>query len=185
MTCMLSSRTKEGTEPSFYIFWVLQWFYNGKVYFSRLMRVFVGLIMLADCSSSRFPCFLLVSRVWDISSGIDLASHWQKDCTNCTPMREKMKNTEPTTLSATGSKPIHFYQCTILLHFSGNDKNKQLTFLIQPMQTSIYWKKYVNGSVNSEEQLKNKTKTCATLIQVYTYPFMSSKSPIYLVRQHC
>jgi hypothetical protein len=33
------------------------------------MRVYVGLIMLA---ASRFPCFLLVSGVWDISSGIGL-----------------------------------------------------------------------------------------------------------------
>ena len=34
------------------------------------MRVYVGLIMLAACTQSRFPCFLLVSRVWDISLGI-------------------------------------------------------------------------------------------------------------------
>jgi hypothetical protein len=35
-----------------------------------LMQVCFGLIILAACTSSRFPCLLLVSRVWDISSGI-------------------------------------------------------------------------------------------------------------------
>ncbi len=34
------------------------------------MRVFSGLIMLAAWTKSRFPCFLLISMVWDISSSI-------------------------------------------------------------------------------------------------------------------
>jgi hypothetical protein len=33
--------------------------------------------------------FLFVSRVWDISSGITLASHWLKDCANITPTPEE------------------------------------------------------------------------------------------------
>ncbi len=44
-------------------------FITQKVYFSLLMRVFVGLILLAACSRSRFPCFLWV-KVWEISLGI-------------------------------------------------------------------------------------------------------------------
>jgi hypothetical protein len=42
-------------------------FLTQKVYFSRLMRVCVGLIMLLASAWSRFLCFLLVSSVWDIS----------------------------------------------------------------------------------------------------------------------
>jgi hypothetical protein len=60
-----------------------------KVDFSRLMRVYVGVIMLAACTWSRFPCFLLVSRAYEISSGIALASHWLEDCANFTPAPEE------------------------------------------------------------------------------------------------
>ncbi len=45
-------------------------FITQKVYFLRLMRVYVGFLMLAACTESRFPRFALVSRVWDISFGI-------------------------------------------------------------------------------------------------------------------
>jgi hypothetical protein len=45
-------------------------FRKQEVYFSRLMRVYIGLLMLAMGTYARFPCFLLVSRVRDISSGI-------------------------------------------------------------------------------------------------------------------
>jgi hypothetical protein len=34
------------------------------------MHVYVGLKMLVACIKFRFPCFLLVSGVWDLSSGI-------------------------------------------------------------------------------------------------------------------
>jgi hypothetical protein len=40
--------------------------------------------MLAACNYSRFPCFLLVSRVWDILQVSALASHWLEDCANFT-----------------------------------------------------------------------------------------------------
>ncbi len=45
-------------------------FISEKVYFLRLVRVYVGVTMLSAGTQSRFPCFLLVSRVWDNSSGI-------------------------------------------------------------------------------------------------------------------
>ncbi len=56
---------------------------------------------------------------------------------------------------------------------------KQICFfkssmVIKPTQTRIYWKKYVNGSLNSEGHLKN-LKPGTTLIQAYIYLFMSSK----------
>jgi hypothetical protein len=38
-------------------------FITQKVYFSRLLRVYVVSIMLAPFTLSRIPCFLLVSRV--------------------------------------------------------------------------------------------------------------------------
>ncbi len=41
-------------------------FITQKVHFSRLMRIYVGLMMLSACTSFRFPCFLLVSRIWEI-----------------------------------------------------------------------------------------------------------------------
>jgi hypothetical protein len=37
----------------------------------------------------RLPCFLLASRVWDISSGIELASHWLEDYANFTQHLKK------------------------------------------------------------------------------------------------
>ncbi len=49
-----------------------------KSVFSWLMRVYVGFIMLVTCTSSRFPCFLLVSGVWGISSGIGLCFPFAK-----------------------------------------------------------------------------------------------------------
>jgi hypothetical protein len=39
----------------YYIFYLLQLFYNAKVYFLRLMRVYAVLLMLAACTLSRFP----------------------------------------------------------------------------------------------------------------------------------
>ncbi len=51
----------------FLIFMYFNDFIKQKVYFSQLMRVYVGLIILEACTQSRFPCFLLVG--W-VSSGI-------------------------------------------------------------------------------------------------------------------
>jgi hypothetical protein len=50
--------------------------------------------------SPQIPCFLLVSKVWDISSGIGPASHWLEDCANFMPTPEETTNTAPTILSA-------------------------------------------------------------------------------------
>jgi hypothetical protein len=69
MTSMVSSRSKKGTGP-FFKFLVAPMILSRKKCILRLMRVYIGLIMLAACTYSRFPCFLLVSRVWEISSGI-------------------------------------------------------------------------------------------------------------------
>jgi hypothetical protein len=44
------------------------------------------------------------------------------------------------------------------------------------MQTHINRKKYVNGSANLEGHLKKFFKPCATVIQAFIYPFMSSKA---------
>ncbi len=45
-------------------------FIMQKVYCPRLLRVYVCLSMLSACTYYRFPCFLLVSKVWYISSSI-------------------------------------------------------------------------------------------------------------------
>ncbi len=69
LTCMAtSSRTKKGTGPVFKFFRCSIDLTTQKVYVLRFMLVYVGIIMLAACTWSRFPCFLLVSWVWDISS---------------------------------------------------------------------------------------------------------------------
>jgi hypothetical protein len=45
----------------FFNFWVLQWFYNAKVYFSRLMRL--NQAFLASYWSEGFETFLQVSAL--------------------------------------------------------------------------------------------------------------------------
>jgi hypothetical protein len=70
------------------------------------------------CTKSRFPCFLLVSRVWDISSCIR----------SCFPLAVGLckfyANAEANPLLSI----LHNYY---LLLISRNDKNKQLTLLGQ------------------------------------------------------
>jgi hypothetical protein len=44
--------------------------FTAKSVFFSLNVNLRGLIMLSACTVSRFPWFLLVSRVWDTSSGI-------------------------------------------------------------------------------------------------------------------
>ncbi len=87
MTCMVSSRPKQGKEPFFQLFRCSNDFITQKVYFSRLMQNYVGLIMLAlspgflaSYWSAGFGTFLQVSA---------LASNWLEDCANCTPTPEK------------------------------------------------------------------------------------------------
>jgi hypothetical protein len=41
----------------------------------------------------RFFASLLVSRVWDISSGIGPCFPWMDDCANFTPVLEKLPKT--------------------------------------------------------------------------------------------
>ncbi len=120
-----------------------------KVYFSQLRRAYVGIIMLAACTKSRFPCFLLVSRVWDISSGIGPYFPLAGGLCKFVPQHQrKMTNSAATTtLSAISSKPIHIYQCTLILHL------------------------WLAG------HLKNKKKPGATLIQAYMYVDLSLMLP--------
>jgi hypothetical protein len=90
--------------------------------------------MLAACAQSRFPCFLLVSSVWDISSGI----------VPCFPLAGGLCKFYG---SAGGKRPIqrqlllvqYKQQANPLLSMnnytplaiSSNDKIKQLTLLSQ------------------------------------------------------
>jgi hypothetical protein len=101
-----------------------------KGYFSRLKQVYVGLIMLAACSYSRFPCFLLASRVWEISSYIGLcflsagglcqfyANFGGKRPIQRQPLLVQYKQQA----KKSNNTP---------LRISMNDKNKQLTLLSQ------------------------------------------------------
>ncbi len=87
--------------------------------------------MLAAYTYSRIPCFLLVSRVWDISSGIGpcfpLAGGL---CKFYAPtLKENDQYSANHSQCDTSSKPIHFYQCTIIIHLrlAAMTKNKQIT----------------------------------------------------------
>ncbi len=55
MTCMVSSRPKKMTRRVFKFLRCSNVFITEKVFFSRLMRVYVGLIMLVACNWSMFP----------------------------------------------------------------------------------------------------------------------------------
>ncbi len=76
------------------------------------------------------PCFLLVSRVWEISSGMGSGFPWLNDCANFTPLPEE--NDQPLLVQykqqANPHISMHNYTPTGI---SGNDKNKQLTLLSQ------------------------------------------------------
>jgi hypothetical protein len=90
---------------------VILWFYNTKSVFLavnaslRWLNNDSGVFLVQDS----FPCFLLVSRVWDISSGIG----------PCLPLKFYA--------NAGGKQSIQRQPLVI----SGNDKNKQLTLLSQ------------------------------------------------------
>jgi hypothetical protein len=86
--------------------------------------------MLAECTYSRFPFLLLVSRVWEISSGIGpcfpLAGGLCKFYANAGGKRPIQATTTPTA----SSKPNYFSRNNYIpLAISWNDKNKQLTLL--------------------------------------------------------
>ena len=148
------------------------------------MRVCVGVTMLSAWTLHRLSCFLLVSRVSDISSGIG----------PCLPLAGGFCSRYA---DAGGKWPMlrqphlvqHKQQANLLLSMhsytplliSRNYKNKQLT-KVKPTQTRIKRKKYVNSSVHSEEHLK-KLKTRRDTYSGLYLSIDVIKSPIHLVRQ--
>jgi hypothetical protein len=87
-TCMVSSRPKEGMRPVLKLFRCSNDIITQKVYFSRLMRVCIGLSglhliqVLCFIWSEGFGRFLHVSV---------LASHWLEDCANFTLTPDETK----------------------------------------------------------------------------------------------
>ncbi len=63
---------------------------------------------------------------------------------------------------------------------NGNDKNKQQTLLTT--ETRIYKKKYFNGTVNADENLKKLKKQARRLFRPGSVLYVI-QSPIRLVRQ--
>ncbi len=131
---------------------------------------------------SRLPCFLLVRRVWDISSGIG----------PCFPLARglfkqrwrKMTKTAPITVCAIQAaiQPT-FNNVQLYSTCEEREWQKQADNIIKPTQTRIYWKKYMNGSVNLEGHLKKLNKN---MLDAYLRPrsiHYVIKSPIWLVRQ--
>ncbi len=127
------------------------------------MWVYVGLKMIVEYTWSRFPCFLLVSRVRDISSGIGpcfplagglcklFANAWGKWQIQRQPLLVQQKQ------QANPLWSTHKYTRLVI---SGNVKNKPRPRQDKekPMHTRINRKKYVNGSVNSERHLKSSNR---------------------------
>jgi hypothetical protein len=125
MTCMVSSRAKKGTGPFIKLFGCSNDLIPQKVYFPRLTRVYVGLIMLV--ARTRFPFFLMISRVWDISSDIGtcfpLAGGLCKFYSNAggkQPMQRQYRQQ---------ANPLLSIRNYTLLLISRNDKNEQLTII--------------------------------------------------------
>jgi hypothetical protein len=76
----------------------------------------------------------LISRVWDISSGIGPCFFGWRIVQILRQRRRKTTNTAPTTLSAkqaASQSTLNNAQLPLLLVISGNDKNKQLKLLSQ------------------------------------------------------
>jgi hypothetical protein len=111
MTCMVSFRPNSGTRPVFLIFRCPNEFIKQEVYFSRLMRVCVGLIksLARRVLSPDFPAFN-----WSSGFGIflpvsALASHWLEDCANFTPTPEENDQYSANhSWCNTSTKSIHF-----------------------------------------------------------------------------
>jgi hypothetical protein len=86
-----------------------------------------AMAMLSACTSSGLlNCFILVSRVWWISSGIGLCFHWLEDCANLHKRWRKTYNTAPTTLGPIQAERQSTFVNTQLYSISRNDRNKQL-----------------------------------------------------------
>ncbi len=80
------------------------------------MRGYVGLILFAACTQSRFPCFLLVRGLGHFFRHRPLLPIGWKTVQILRRRRRKMTNTAPTTLSAIqAASQSTFYQCTIIL----------------------------------------------------------------------
>ncbi len=113
------------TRPFFKFFICSNDFVMQKVYFSQLMRDYIGLIMLAACTKSRFLCSLLVSRVWDTPWVIGL----------CFPLAEGLqilRQRQPLLVQCKQqASPLLLMNIYTPLMISRNDKNKQLTLLSQ------------------------------------------------------
>jgi hypothetical protein len=176
---MVSSGTNKGTR-SFFYFRFSNAFITQKVYFSRLKRVYIALIMSAACTWSRFLCFLLVSMVWDFPSGIgpllpiswnivQILRQWWR----------KTTNTAPTTLSAiqaTSQSTFISAQLSQLL-ISRHDENKQLTLLCQRKL-----EKYTFCVIDSLVHVKN-LKNGSALYLGLKLTIHVIKRQIHLVRQ--
>ncbi len=120
----------------FFIFLVLQWFYNAKRVFLAFNAslLYVGLIMFAAFSYSRFPCFELVSRVWDVSPDISpcfpLARRLCKLCANTGRKLQIQRQPFLVQYKQQANLLLSMHNYTPLV-ISGNDKNEQLTLLSQ------------------------------------------------------
>ncbi len=96
--CMASSRSEKETRPVFKFFRCSNDYIMKKVYFSQLMRVCVGSIMLAACTQSRFPCFGQQGLVDFFKYRPWLPIGW-RIVQILRQRRGKTTNTAPTTLS--------------------------------------------------------------------------------------
>jgi hypothetical protein len=102
--------------PFFYFLGAPMIFKTQKVYFSRLMQVYVGFLMLAAC---------FLASYWSAGFETFLLPIGWRTVRIVRQRRRKMANTAPTTLSAI---LLSMYNYTPLV-ISGTDKNKQLTLL--------------------------------------------------------
>jgi hypothetical protein len=112
--------------------------FNAKSVFLVVNAILRWLYNVTGMYLARFPYFLLVSRVWDISSGIvpffPLAGGLCKFYANNGGKRPKQR--QPLlVLYWQPINPLLSMNNYTPLVISGNDKNKQLT--IKPTQTGI------------------------------------------------
>ncbi len=100
MTCMVSSRPKQGTRPVFNLFGSSNHFLTQKVYFSRLMRVCVGLIMLVHgLYLVQVSLLLIGQQAWGhFFRYRSLLPIGKRSVQIVRQRRRKITNTAPTTL---------------------------------------------------------------------------------------
>ncbi len=128
MYTVVSSQPKQGTRPVLKLF-ICSNDFNTKSVFSRLMQVYVDLILLSWCTQSRFPCFLL-GDFFRYRSLLPIG------CRIVQTLHQRGRKTTNAALSAmqAASQSVfineQFNHYTPLL-INRNDKNKQLTLLSQ------------------------------------------------------